>query len=180
MSLVERKYMAHYLDTSFQYVPGESASFTKNWYRLGEDLDEYNIELNPTISVAQNVYGEDTLIHENYEISGEAKSFYARSGDTLYDKLQDIIDNLKMNRFCYTLALDVRLWEKTTYPGVDPATDVFKAYMRPCYVVPTSFGGDTSGYQIPFNVYYLNTFSVYGAFLPDRAGSGSFLSLTQV
>ncbi len=169
MSMVERKFMGHYIDTSFAYVPGEAIpnENTKKWYRLGEDLDEYNVELNPSIAVARNMLGDDVLIHENYEMSGEAKTFYARENDNMYVALQNIIDNLSMNRACYTLALDVRLWEPAL--GVENG---FKAFMRPCYVVPSYYGGDTSGYQIPFNVYYLNSFTTQGIFFPDGAGSG--------
>lgn len=166
MAKIERKYMAHFLDTSFAYVPGITLTGTRAWYRLGEDLDEYNVEFNPNITVTQNIQGDDTLVHENYEISGDAKSFYADTGDAMFVALENIVDNLRMNRYCFTLALEVRLWEES---GAG-----YAAIMRPCYVVPQSYGGDTSGYQIPFNVYYLNTFATDGVFVPDGHGSGTF------
>ena len=31
----------------------------------------------------------------------------------------------------------------------------YKAVKQDCYVIPTSYGGDTSGYQIPFSVNYV-------------------------
>lgn len=170
MAKIERKYMAHYLDTSFSYVPGTALSGNYSWYRLGEDLDEYNVELNPNITVTQNIHGVDTIVHDYYEISGDAKMFYARTGDAMFVALQNIIDNLRTNKDCFTLALEVQLWSPSGANG-------FKATMRPCYVVPQSYGGDTSGYQIPFLVYYMNAFATNGIFVPNGAGSGSFITL---
>ena len=53
----------------------------------------------------------------------------------------------------------------------------FVAYQQDCYVVPTSYGGDTSGYQIPFTVHYTGS-KVKGkyvaktkTFTPDGAAS---------
>lgn len=37
---MERKWLAHYIDSNF----GNS---TENYIRLGQDLEEYNIEMNP-------------------------------------------------------------------------------------------------------------------------------------
>ena len=171
MATIVRKFMTHYFDTSFAYVPGETVPNRHSWYRIGEDLDEYNVDLNPTIAVAQNWLGYDVLIQENYEMSGEAKTFYARSGDGMFEALQDIIDNNKMNVDCFTLALDVKLWKYRSYSS---GVEGYQAVMRPCYIVPVSYGGDTSGYQIPFNVYYLNHFITNGVFNPDGNGSGTF------
>ena len=167
---VERKYMAHYLDTTFSYVPGVAISHTPSWYRLGEDLEEYNIELNPNIEIQKNWLGDDIILHDGYEMTAEASPFYVYKNDDLHQKLFAIMRDLKEGAACYTLSLEVRLWANITVRG----TSGFNAIMRPCYVVPTSTGGDTSGVQIPFTVYYLNTFMEYGAFVPDGSGSGTF------
>ena len=50
---VERKYLAHFIDASFG-----NGSATPNYVRLGADLEEYNLDLNPDIEVSKNILGE--------------------------------------------------------------------------------------------------------------------------
>ena len=51
------------------------------------------------------------------------------------------MDNLK------TDIVEVKLWETDT-------SDAFPAVKEDCYIEVSSYGGDTTGYQIPFNVHY--------------------------
>ncbi len=83
--MVERKYMAHYIDASFG---GQTAS----WYRLGTDLEEFNIELNPDIETGKNILGESTFRHKGYEEQGDVEPYYADPTDAIFEKLQAIID----------------------------------------------------------------------------------------
>lgn len=151
MGKIERKYMAHYLDTSF----GGTAS----WYRIGEDLEEYNVELNPDTEQKKNILGQNTFTHNGWEVSGDSSPFYCREGDELFAKLQEFVDELPIGDAMKTQAVEVHLWETASQAGAYPA------YKQDCYVIPQSYGGDTSGYQIPFNVYYVGE-KVAGAFNP--------------
>lgn len=171
MAKIERKYMAHFIDATFQYNGvGDTITWTPVWYRLGEDLEEYSVELNPIAEVEKNFLGDDVLIHTGYEMSAEAESFYAYIGDALSLKLQDIIDNNRDGASCLTMAIDVQLWHGGSTPGSDT---YYQAVLRPCCVIPASYGGDTSGYQMPFEVRYLNNFAKTVYFTPDGNGSGS-------
>lgn len=136
---IARKYMAHFLDASF-------GGATPDWTRLGKDLEEYNVELNPDTETSKNILGESTFTHNGYEVSADADPYYAVVGDTLFEQLQKIVDERANDDTCKTKSLEVHMWE-----GTETA---YEAYMQECYVVPTSYGGDTSGYQIPFTVYY--------------------------
>lgn len=137
---IARKYMAHFLDASFG---GGSA----DWQRLGKDLEEYNIELNPDTETSKNIIGESTFKHNGYEVSSEADPFYAYVGDPLFEKLQEIVDERIDDSRMYTDTLEVHLWDGDESTG-------FVAYKQNAAIVPTSYGGDTSGYQIPFTVNY--------------------------
>lgn len=156
---IARKYMAHYLDSSF-------GGATPSWYRLGEDLEEYNVEMNPDTEVRKNILGNSSFNHNGYEISADSDPFYTRVGDALFEKLQNIIDTQATDDTLKTSALEVHLWE-------GDATAGYTAYKQDCYVVPTSYGGDTSGYQIPFTVYYVGD-KVAGTFVPSASGGGTF------
>ena len=138
---IARKYMAHFLDSTF-------GGNTPSWYRIGADLEEYNVEMNPDTELKKNILGETSFTHNGYEVSGEAEPYYAVVGDALFEQLQNIIDTMANDDTCKTSALEVHLWDGDETAG-------FKAVKQDCYVVPTSYGGDTSGYQIPFTVNYV-------------------------
>lgn len=140
---IARKYLAHFLDSG-SLCGGNSESYE----RLGKDLEEYNIELNPDTETTKNILGETSFKHNGYEISSEADPYYAEADSTLSAKLQEIVDNRYSDDNCKTKVIEVHLWKA-------PATGAYEAYQQECYVVPTSYGGDTSGYQIPFTVNYV-------------------------
>ena len=149
---IARKYMAHFLDASFMAA-------TPVLYRLGSDLEEFNVELNPSTEQKQNILGENTFTHSGYEISASAEPYYAVVGDALFEKLQAIVDGQKTDDSLKTYAYEVHLWEQGSAEGK------FVAYRQEVYVVPTSYGGDTTGYQIPFEVHYVGE-KVLGDFTP--------------
>ena len=137
---IERKYLAHFIDASFG-----TGSATPNYIRLGADLEEYNLDLNPDIEVSKNILGDSTIKHNGYEPQSSVDTFYAVTGDALFETLSDIANERKTGDDCKTTAVDVLLNDK----GV-----VTWAYREDVMVVPTSMGGDTSGVQVPFSVYY--------------------------
>lgn len=137
---IERKYLAHLIDASFG-----TGSATPNYVRLGADLEEYNLDLNPDIEVSKNIIGDGTIKHNGYEPQSDVDTFYAVTGDPLFETLSDIANERKTGDDCKTTAVDVLLNDK----GV-----VTWAYREDVMVVPTSMGGDTSGVQVPFSVYY--------------------------
>ena len=51
---ISRKYMAHYIDATFGGV-------TPEWERLGKDLEEYNVEMNPDTESVTNILGENSF-----------------------------------------------------------------------------------------------------------------------
>lgn len=138
---IDRKYMAHFIDASFG---GVSAKYV----RLGKDLEEFSVELNPETEQKTNIIGETTFKHNGYEASAEADPYYAEVGDPLFERLQKIVDERAKDDTCKTSALEVHLWDGDEDAG-------YKAVKQDCYVIPTSYGGDTSGYQIPFSVNYV-------------------------
>lgn len=148
MSKIERKLMAHFIDAGFGAKGESESTYTPNWVRLGKDLEEFNVELNPDTETSKNILGESTFKHNGYEVSADADPYYADKDDPLFTKLQDIVDNRKSGDDCKTSALEVHMWDAGSSEGT------YVAYQQDCYVVPTSYGGDTSGYQIPFTVYY--------------------------
>lgn len=157
---MQRKYFQNFIDTTMNGT-------TPSYYRLGKDLEEFNIEMNPDTETGKNILGESTFTHNGYEINASADPFYARNGDALFTQLQKIIDEGLQYEGCATNMIEVHLWDEGSTSGT------YKAYKQPCYIVPTSYGGDTSGYQIPFTVNYVGE-KTAGYFTPDGNGSGTF------
>lgn len=141
---IDRKYMAHFVDAG-SLCAGKSESYE----RLGKDLEEFNVELNPDTESKKNILGETSFVHNGYEVSSEADPYYAEVGSTLFEKLQDICDNRYKDDNCKTKVVEAHLWDEGT------GANEFVAYQQDCYIVPTSYGGDTSGYQIPFTINYV-------------------------
>lgn len=135
--MIERKYLAHYLDASF----GADSS---NYVRLGADLEEFNEELSPDVEVKRNILGEQKVSHNGYEVQSEVEPYYADYDDPLFEKLSEIAMERKTGNACKTKKIDVLLKEDGT---------VVWAYREDVVVVPNSIGGDTSGVQIPFTIY---------------------------
>lgn len=138
MSKIERKFLAHYIDSAFN---GESTAYI----RLGKDLEDYTIALNAETETKNNILGENSTQVKGYQPQGTVEPYYAYEGDLLYEKLEAIINNRSTGTELETTVVDVL---------VDSAGEVKWAYRENAVIVPQSIGGDTSGVQIPFEVYY--------------------------
>ena len=140
MAKIERKYLAHFINTA---APGEEAVYE----RLGKDLEEYSPEMSAQVDTKKNILGETSVLISSYEKTGAVEPYYAESGSGLFARLQGIIDEAKVLDDVKADIVEVKLWEEaegTAYPAI----------REECYIEVTSYGGDTTGYQIPFTVHY--------------------------
>lgn len=142
MAKIERKYLAHYIDTAFS--EGSPA-----YSRLGADLEEYNIELNPDVESKANILGENSVVVSGYEVSSSVEPYYCGMGDPLSEKLMAIAMERLTGDECKTTVVDVLLAPNAD--GNEP--ECVWAYREECFVVPESIGGDTSGIQVPFTIH---------------------------
>ena len=140
--MIERKYLAHYIDEAFSM---DAPSYT----RLGKDLEEYSIELNPEVESKQNILGENSVVVSGYEASSSVEPYYCDRDNPLSEKLMDIAMNRLTGDNCKTTVVDVLL--APSEDGAKP--ECVWAYKEDCLVVPESIGGDTSGIQIPFTIH---------------------------
>ncbi len=137
---IERKYMAHYLNAAF-------SDPTASYVRLGTDLEEYAPELTANVEKKSNILGQTSVVIDSYQKQGEVSPYYARSGDPLFEKLQAIIDGDMVLDDLKTDMVEVKLWNAS-------AEGVYPAVREEVYIEVVSYGGDTTGYQVPFNVHY--------------------------
>ena len=139
----ERKYLAHYLDAAF-----DNTYAATNYVRIGKDLEEFAVELAPSIDTKSNILGENSVIHQGYETSATADPVYYEYDDDLTEKLMEIAMLRQSGDACKTTYVEVLL--KPTEGGGKP--EVIRAVREDVLLIPSSYGGDTSGVQIPFTV----------------------------
>lgn len=140
MGKIARKLMAHFIDAA--------TTSTASYVRLGKDLEEYVTEMGANVNTTKNIFGETSTSIDSYEPNASVEPYYAVEEDPLFTRLQGIIDGRKTLDDLNTTVVEVHLWEEDeTTPGT------FVAYKEDAVIEVVSYGGDTTGYQIPFNVH---------------------------
>lgn len=139
---IKRKFMAHYIDAA---VPGTEGN---EFVRLGKDLEEFNVEMNANVETKNNILGETSVNVDSYQPQSSAEPYYAVVGDPLFTRLQAIIDERQTLDDLKTTVVEVHLWETSGEEGT------FVAYSEEAIIEVSSYGGDTTGYQIPFNIHH--------------------------
>lgn len=114
---------------------------------LGGDLEEYSPEMSAETESKKNILGETRILISGYEKTGSIEPYYAEKGDPLFARLQNIVDNNLVLDDLKTDVVEVKLWEAET-------DGAFPAIKEEVYIEVSSYGGDTTGYQIPFNLHY--------------------------
>ena len=138
---IERKYFAHYIDAA------PIGSSNAVYERLGMDLEEFRAELAAQVDTKKNILGQTSILISGYEKTASVEPFYAEKDSALFNRLQAIIDDelvldeLKVN------VVEVKLWDAKE-------DGVYPAIREEAYVEINSYGGDTTGYQIPFTLHY--------------------------
>ena len=139
MAKIERKYLAHFINTA----SGDEAVYEQ----LGKDLESFSPELSAQVETKKNILGENSILISGYEKKATVEPYYAESGTGLFEKLQAIIDDGLVLDDLKTDVVEVKLWDPT-------AEGVYPAIREEVFVEVSSYGGDTTGYQIPFTLHY--------------------------
>ena len=139
MAKIERKYLAHFINTA---ESGEAV-----YERLGKDLEEFSPELSAQVDTKKNILGETSVIISSYEKTGSVEPYYAEAGTGLFQRLQAIIDGSLVLDDLKTDVVEVKLWE-------DAENGAYPAIREEVYIEVNSYGGDTTGYQIPFTLHF--------------------------
>lgn len=143
--MLARMYLGHMIDAAFDMTYAAT-----NIIRLGKDLEELNFDMSPDIETVKNILNETSVRHNGFEPTAAVDPFYIESYD---DALSEKVRQIAMNRItddrCKTTYYDVWL-----LPPEEPSgkPTVHSAWREDCMIIPQSYGGDTSGVQIPFEI----------------------------
>ena len=135
---IERKYLAHYINVA---QDGEAV-----YERLGQDLETFAPEMSAQVETKRNILGESAVVISGYEKSGAVEPYYADSESGLFQRLQEIIDQDLVLEKLRTDVVEVKLWKEQE--------GRYEAIREEAYIAVNSYGGDTTGYQIPFTLHY--------------------------
>ena len=141
MAKIQRKYLAHFINTA---ANGAEAAV---YERLGKDLEEFSAEMSAQVETKKNILGESSILISGYEKTAAVEPYYAEEGTALFQRLQDILDNASVLDELKTDTVEVKLWN-------EEQEGVYPAIREEAYIEITSYGGDTTGYQIPFTLHY--------------------------
>ena len=140
MAKLERKAYMTFIDSTFK------TSGNPTWFLIGKDFEELTVELNPDTETITNILGETSVKDNGYSPEMDADPYYANTDDAIYEKIKDIAMKRLTGDACKTRILEV-IVEDTEGP-------TYEAHMENVIVKPQSYGGDTSGFSIPFNVMF--------------------------
>ncbi len=139
MAKIERKYLAHFINTA----KAEEAVYEQ----LGKDLESFTPELSAQVETKKNILGQSSILISGYEKKASVEPYYAEAGTGLFAMLQKIIDDGLVLDELRTDVVEVKLWDNTQ-------DGVYPAIREEVFVEVNSYGGDTTGYQIPFTLHY--------------------------
>ena len=136
MAKIERKFLAHFVEVGLE-----------SYERLGKDLEEYSPSMSAQVDTKKNILGETAILISGYEKTASVEPYYAEQGSILFEKLQSIIDEGLTLDDLKVHVIEVKLWENI-------GENTYAASSEEAYIEITSYGGDTTGYQIPFTLHY--------------------------
>ena len=105
--------------------------------------------MNANVDTKNNILGETSVTLDSYQPQATADPFYAVVGDPMFERLQGIIDERQTLDDLKTTVVEVHLWESAS-----GAAGSYVGYREDVIIEVSSYGGDTTGYQIPFNVHH--------------------------
>lgn len=117
-----------------------------DWQLLGKGIDSLEVSMNGTFDTTTDVTGETSTSDDGYTPELGLDTYYADPTDKHYDFLVDLAMNRKSGDDAIGQILEVIIED-------DEATD-HKAWQEDVKVEINSYGGDTSGFQIPFTLHF--------------------------
>lgn len=139
MARIARKLVQHFLNTT----PAAEATYAV----LGHDLEEFSVEFNADIEKTKNILGANSISLKGYEKEASVEPYIADPEDPVYNFLKGIIDEEKVLDDVKTDIVKVELFGETT-------SGAYIATKEEVFIEIVSEGGDTTGYQIPFNIHF--------------------------
>lgn len=162
MAKLKREALAHYLDTAWNKKVADANKAV--FEILGDDIEDMSVEMNADTSQIKNILGQTKTTDNGFTPSMSADPWYANTESKLYPRMRDIVMEQITGDERKTLMLEVIV--------EDTDADTHTAYLREVKVTPTSYGGGTEGFNIPFTIDFDGAW-VKGTVTAESVKSGS-------
>ena len=159
---LNREALAHYIDSAWNKKVADASKAV--FEIIGDDIEEMSVEMNPDTSQVKNILGQTRTVDNGFAPTMSADPWYADPEKKIYEHLRDIALEQKKGDERKTLMLEVIV--------EDIEATEHLAYVREVKVTPTSYGGGTEGFNIPFNVEFDGAF-VKGTLTSESVKAGA-------
>ena len=141
-----RKCLAHYVDAAF-----DTTYAATDYQLLGKDLESMDVELNPQVETTRNILGENSVAFSGYEPTAAVDTFYHDATQALSEKVMELAMARKYGDECKTSYVEV-LYKQGENDNAPPVP--IRAFREDIILVPRTYGGDTNGVQVPFDIQF--------------------------
>lgn len=117
-----------------------------SWYLVGKGIDDLSVEMNGSFEQTKDILGEVAVSDTGYQPQISVEPYHADPEDSIYDFLKDLAMNRKSGDDAKCKVLEVLI--------EDTEDESHSAWQEDARIEITSYGGDTSGLGINFNVWF--------------------------
>lgn len=116
-----------------------------SYFLIGKGIDDMSVEMNGSFEQTKDVTGETSVSDSGYQPQVSVKTYYANPEDSIYAFLKDLAMNRKSGDDAKAKYLEVLVG--------DTSGEQHDAWQEDCRIEIVSYGGDTSGFQIAYNIW---------------------------
>lgn len=128
------------------FINATPSAQTASWFKIGKDVEDMSVELNPEIETQKNILDETSVNHNGYEASFAVDTYFADPEDAIYDLVESIAMQRLQGDACKTQVLETIV--------EDTEATAHEAYTEDAIIEVTSYGGAQGGVRIPYTVHF--------------------------
>lgn len=121
------------------------ASGQSDWYLIGKGIDDLSVEMNGSFEQTKDITGNVAVSDTGYQPQISVEPYYADPDDAIYPFLKDLAMNRKSGDDAKAKMLEVVI--------EDTEDASHSAWQEDVRIEITSYGGDTAGLGINFNIW---------------------------
>lgn len=123
----------------------KASGLSSQWYLIGKGIDDLSIEMNGSFEQTKDITGNVAVSDTGYQPQISVEPYHADPADAIYPFLKDLAMNRKSGDDAKAQILEVLI--------EDTEASEHDAWQEDCRIEITSYGGDTAGLGINFNIW---------------------------
>ena len=126
-----------------------SSTATPEWELIGDKVEELSLEMNPNVETVTDITSKTTTTLDKYEVQTSVSPMRAKKESKLFAVLYDIVKHEKILSDVERTCLCVNIFDSTAGTPI-----TYAAWTQKAVIAVQSYGGDTKGLDIPFNLHW--------------------------